>query len=62
MEQVRIRACTTNDIDGVIALGREWEQEEIAYGDFNPLSREAYLTKNPLDEYPYRQRSVGTVR
>jgi ribosomal protein S18 acetylase RimI-like enzyme len=43
MEQVRIRACTPNDIDGVIALERQWEQEDIAYGDFNPLSREAYV-------------------
>ena len=43
MEQVRIRACTPNDIDSVIALERQWEQEEIAYGDFNPMSREAYV-------------------
>ena len=42
MEQIRIRACTPDDIDGVIALERQWEQEEIAYGDFNPMSREAY--------------------
>lgn len=43
MDQVRIRACTPNDIDGVIALERQWEQENIAYGDFNPMSREAYV-------------------
>jgi len=43
MEQARIRACTPNDIDGVIALERQWEQEDIAYGDFNPMSREAYV-------------------
>jgi GNAT superfamily N-acetyltransferase len=42
MEQVRIRVCTSNDIDDVIALERQWEQEAIAYGDFNPMSREAY--------------------
>ena len=41
MEQIHIRACTANDIGGVIALERQWEQEAIAYGDFNPLSREA---------------------
>src|SRR5262249_32082365 len=43
MEQVRIRACTANDVDGVIALERQWEQEAIAYGNFNPMSREAYV-------------------
>ena len=43
MEQVRIRLCTPDDIDGVIALERQWEQEDIAYGDFNPMSREAYV-------------------
>jgi hypothetical protein len=36
MEQVRIRACTLDDIDGVIALERQWEQEASAYGDFQP--------------------------
>jgi ribosomal protein S18 acetylase RimI-like enzyme len=50
MEQVRIRACTLNDIDGVIALERQWEQEEIAYGDFNPMRREAYVTI--LERFP----------
>ena len=43
MEQVHIRACTLDDIDGVIALERQWEREEIAYGDFNPMSRGDYL-------------------
>ncbi len=43
MEQVRIRLCTPDDIDGVTALERQWEQEDIAYGDFNPMSREAYV-------------------
>src|SRR5687768_16361762 len=43
MEQVRIRACTPNDVDAVIDLERHWEQEDIAYGDFNPMSREAYV-------------------
>jgi ribosomal protein S18 acetylase RimI-like enzyme len=50
MEQVLIRACTPNDIDSVIALERQWEQEEIAYGDFNPMSREAHLAV--LDRFP----------
>jgi ribosomal protein S18 acetylase RimI-like enzyme len=50
MEQVRIRACTPNDIDSVIALERQWEQEEIAYGDFNPMSREAYVAI--LERFP----------
>jgi ribosomal protein S18 acetylase RimI-like enzyme len=50
MKQVRIRACTPNDIEGVIALERLWEQEEIAYGDFNPMSREAYLSI--LERFP----------
>jgi GNAT superfamily N-acetyltransferase len=43
MEQVRIRVCTANDIDGVIALERQWEREEIAYGNFNLMDREAYV-------------------
>jgi GNAT superfamily N-acetyltransferase len=50
MEQVRIRTCTPADIDGVIALERQWEQEAIAYGDFNPMSREAYLAI--LERFP----------
>jgi len=50
MEQVRIRACTPHDIDSVIALERQWEQEEIAYGDFNPMSREVYLAI--LERFP----------
>jgi len=50
MQQVRIRACTPDDIDGVIALERQWEQEEIAYGNFNPMSREAYVAI--LERFP----------
>ena len=50
MEQVRIRACTPNDIDGVIALERLWEQEDIAYGNFNPMSRDAYVVI--LERFP----------
>lgn len=50
MEQVRIRAGTANDIDGVIALERQWEREDIAYGDFNPMSRDDYLAI--LERFP----------
>jgi GNAT superfamily N-acetyltransferase len=50
MEQISIRACTANDIEGVIALERQWEQEDIAYGDFNPMSREVYVAI--LDRFP----------
>src|SRR5215211_8906474 len=50
MEQFHIRVCTPNDIDGVIALERQWEQEDIAYGDFNPMSREAYVAI--LERFP----------
>ena len=50
MEPVRIRACAAADIDGVITLERQWEQEEIAYGDFNPMSREDYLAI--LERFP----------
>jgi ribosomal protein S18 acetylase RimI-like enzyme len=50
MEQVRIRACTPDDLDSVIALERQWEQEAIAYDDFNPMSREAYVAI--LERFP----------
>src|SRR4051812_43024950 len=50
MEQTHIRACTQSDIDAVIALERQWEQEDIAYGNFNPLNREIYATI--LERYP----------
>src|SRR5215475_1683598 len=50
MEPFRIRACTPTDIDGVIALERQWEQEEIAYGNFSPMSREDYLAI--LERFP----------
>ena len=50
MEHIRIRACTPADIDAVIGLERQWEQEEIAYGDFNPMSREAYVSI--LERFP----------
>ena len=50
MESIHIRTCTPNDIGSVIALERQWEQEEIAYGDFNPMSREAYVAI--LERFP----------
>jgi ribosomal protein S18 acetylase RimI-like enzyme len=50
MEQVRIRVCTLDDLEGVIALERQWEQEEIAYGNFNPMSRETYISI--LERFP----------
>jgi GNAT superfamily N-acetyltransferase len=50
MEQVRIRRCTADGIDSVIALERQWEQEDIAYGDFNPMSCEAYIAI--LERFP----------
>lgn len=50
IEPIRIRACIQDDIDGVMALERQWEQEEIAYGDFNPMSREAYVSI--LEDFP----------
>ena len=50
MQQVRIRRYTADDIGAVIALERQWEQEEIAYGDFNPMRREAYVAI--LERFP----------
>lgn len=50
MGQARIRQCTREDVDTVIGLERQWEQEAIAYGDFKPMSREAYLTV--LERFP----------
>ena len=50
MESVRIRACTPKDIDAVIGLEGLWEQEDIAYGDFNPMQPEAYVAI--LERFP----------
>jgi GNAT superfamily N-acetyltransferase len=50
MEQIHIRACTQGDIDAVIDLERQWQQEDIAYGNFNPMSREAYVAI--LERFP----------
>ena len=50
MEQVRIRPCTPQDIDAVLHLERQWEQEDIAYGDFNPMSRDMF--RAVLERFP----------
>jgi GNAT superfamily N-acetyltransferase len=50
MGQVSIRPCTSADIDSVMALERQWEQEDIAYGDFNPMGRDAYVSI--LERFP----------
>ena len=50
MQQVCIRTCTQDDIDAILSLERQWEQEEIAYGDFNPMTREAYVAI--LERFP----------
>lgn len=50
MYQVQIRACAPEDLDAVLRLERQWEQEDIAFGDFNPMSREqfrAVLDRDP---------------
>jgi ribosomal protein S18 acetylase RimI-like enzyme len=43
MEHVLIRAMSHADVDAVLLLDREWEQEDIAHGDFNQVSREAFI-------------------
>jgi hypothetical protein len=43
MENVLIRECSRADIDAILRLERQWEQEDIAYGDFNPISREDWI-------------------
>ena len=50
MENVLIRECTRADIDAILQMERQWEQEDIAYGDFNPMSREAYVSI--LERFP----------
>ena len=42
MNQVQIRACTPEDLGAVLRLERQWEQEDIAFGDFNPMSLEQF--------------------
>ena len=50
MAQVQIRRCTEQDIDAVVALERQWEQEDIAYGDFNPM--DASMVRAVLERFP----------
>jgi ribosomal protein S18 acetylase RimI-like enzyme len=50
MGEVRIRACTHQDLDAVIDLERQWEEEGSAYGNFNPLSRDDYASF--LERFP----------
>jgi GNAT superfamily N-acetyltransferase len=50
MQQFRIRTCTIHDINAVIGLERQWEQEDIAYGDFNPMGQDAYVAI--LERFP----------
>src|SRR5689334_163477 len=50
MQQVLIRSCAQSDIDAVVQLEREWEREDIAYGDFNPISREVFIAF--LERFP----------
>ena len=50
MGQVHIRSCAPEDLDAVLRLEREWAQEDIAYGDFNPMSREMF--REVLERFP----------
>jgi ribosomal protein S18 acetylase RimI-like enzyme len=50
MEQVLIRVCIQTDITAVVQLERLWEHETIAYGDFNPMSQEAFMAI--LESFP----------
>ncbi len=44
MEEVLIRTCTQHDIAAVVQLERQWEREESAYGNFNPMNWDEYRT------------------
>lgn len=50
METVLIRACMRADIDAIVQMERQWEEENIAYGDFDPISREAWI--DSLERFP----------
>ena len=50
MGQVHIRSCTPEDLDAVLRLEREWEQEDIAYGNFNPMNWEMF--REVLEPFP----------
>jgi ribosomal protein S18 acetylase RimI-like enzyme len=50
MQNFLIRECTRADIDAIVHMERRWEQEDIAYGDFDPISREAWIDN--LERFP----------
>lgn len=50
MKQVDLRACVAQDIDAVAGLERQWQQEQIAYGDFSPLGQTELLAA--LERFP----------
>ena len=50
MEQVHIRPCTPEDLDAVLGMERQWEQEDVAFGDFNPMSRDMF--RAVLERFP----------
>ena len=50
MGQVHIRPCTPEDLDAVLGMERQWEQEDVAYGDFNPMSRDMF--RAVLERFP----------
>jgi ribosomal protein S18 acetylase RimI-like enzyme len=50
MDQVLIRACARQDIDAIVQLEQQWEREDIAYGDFNPIDQEAFIAI--LERFP----------
>jgi ribosomal protein S18 acetylase RimI-like enzyme len=47
--RVRIRRCTSDDIDHVLELDRQWEQEGIAF-EFIAISREDFMSA--LERFP----------
>jgi GNAT superfamily N-acetyltransferase len=50
MNNVLIRECARTDIDAILQMERQWEHEDIAYGAFNPISREAWIDN--LEGFP----------
>jgi ribosomal protein S18 acetylase RimI-like enzyme len=50
METVLVRECISADIDAILQMERQWEDEDIAYGDFDPISREAWI--DTLERFP----------
>ena len=52
MGQVHIRSCAPEDLDAVLRLERAWAQEDIAYGNFNPMNWEMF--REVLERFPAR--------